>query len=157
VAREDTFNTVKITYTILGGFLKDVAKEIGMKKAISLYAKQGKTVGAMLAGMTREKLGKKEFDMKTFASVLSGALQSNGLTYDIKESPTLLIVNSHRCPIYEGLKDAGLDHKTIELACSHISGTQYVALKKAFPQLNGRVKFRSAPNKPCVEKFALEK
>jgi hypothetical protein len=157
MAREDAFDAAKAAFGMYGGFLKDVAQEIGMEKALALYAKQGQPFGAMMAGMTKEQLGDKEFDVKTFASVLSGGYQMIGLAYEIEENPASLKITVSQCPIYEGLKSAGLEDKTIELLCSGMSAAEFAEEKKVFPQLSMCLKFRSAPEQPCVEEYALEK
>jgi len=94
MAREDAFNAAKATSTLLGGFFKDVANEIGLEKALSLYAKHGEVLGAMMARAVKERLGDKEFDMKTLASVASGFSQICGFTYELEETPTSIKVKS---------------------------------------------------------------
>ena len=157
MAREDAFDAAKAAFGMYGGFLKDVAQEIGMEKALAFHAKQGEALGAMTAGMTKEQLGDKQFDMKTFASVLSGGYQMLGIAYEIEENPASLKITAFQCPIYEGLGSAGLDDKTIELLCSGMSAAEFAEEKKVFPQLSMCLKFRSAPEQPCVEEYALEK
>jgi len=157
MAREEAFNAAKAVSSILGGFFKDVANEIGLEKALSLYAKQGEVFGAMMAGTAKERLGDKEFDMKTFASVLSRVFQMCGFTYELEDTPTSIKVSGFQCPFYEGFKSAGLDDQTIEALCSRMGAAEYAEYKKVFPQLSGRLKFRSAPDQPCIEEFELEK
>ena len=157
MAREDAFNGAKSACAMLGGFLKDVEQEIGMEKALLLYGRQGEPLGSMLAGITKQQLGDKEFDFKTFAAVLSGAYQMFGLTYEIEENATSTKVRVFQCPIYEGFKEAGLDHQTTEALCNRMAAVEYAELKKVIPQLCGSLKFRSAPDQPCVEEFVLEK
>lgn len=156
MAREDAFNATKAAWGMYGGFLKDVAQEIGMEKALALCAKQGGALGTMMAGMTKQQLGDKEFDMKTFASVLSGGYQMLGIAYEIEENPASLKITASQCPIFEGLKSAGLDDKTIELLCTHWSAAEFAEEKKVFPQLSSCLKFRAAPDQPCVEEYALQ-
>ncbi len=157
MAREDAFNAAKATSTVLGGFFKDVANEIGLEKALSLYAKQGEVFGAMTARTVKERLGDKEFDMKTFASVLSGFFQMCGFTYELEDTPTSIKASQFQCPFYEGFKSAGLDDQTIEALCSRMGALELAEYKKAFPQLSGRLKIRSAPDQPCTEELELEK
>jgi hypothetical protein len=155
--REDAFNAAKATSTILGGFFKNVVNEIGLEKALSLHAKQGEVLGATIAATVKERLADKEFDMKTFASVVSEFYQMCGYTYELEDSRTSIKARPFQCPFYEGLKNAGLDHQTIEAACSRWVAAELAELKKVFPQLSGRLKFRSASDQPCIEEFELEK
>jgi hypothetical protein len=157
MAREDAFNAAKATSAILGGFFKNVANEIGLQKAVSLCAKPGEAFGAMMAGTVRERLGDKEFDMKTFASVVSGFFETCGYTYELEDTPTSIRARCFQCPFYEGYKSAGLDDQTIEAVCSRFVAAEDAGWKKVFPQLSGRLKFRSAPDQPCIEEFELEK
>ena len=53
-------------------------------------------------------------------------------------------------------KSAGLDDKTIELLCSGMSAAEFAEEKKVCPQLSMCLKFRSAPDQPCVQEYALE-
>jgi hypothetical protein len=125
--------------------------------ATSAQRQQGEVFGAMTARTVKERLGDKEFDMKTLASVASGFFQICGYTYELEEMPTSIKVKSFQCPFYEGLKNAGLDDQTIEAACNQSVAVELAELKKAFPQLSGRLKFRSAPDQPCIEEFELAK
>lgn len=157
MAREDAFTAAKAMSTLVGGFFKDVASEIGLEKTLSLYAKQGEVLGAMIAAAVKERLGDKELDMKTLASVVSGFFHVCGATYELEDTPTSIKSSQFQCPLYEGLKNAGLDDRTIEAACSRTVVAQDAEMKKFFPQLSARLKFRSAPDQPCIEEFVLEK
>ena len=157
IARESAFQAAKAAFSMYGGFFKDVAAEVGMEKAVSLHAKQGEVTGAMLAGMTKQRLADKEFDMKTFASVLSNAYQVFGFTFEIGESAASLRLSCTRCPVYEGFKSAGLDHATAELLCSRMATAEINEEKKLCPILSASLKFRATPDEACVEEFALAK
>jgi hypothetical protein len=50
-----------------------------------------------------------------------------------------------------------LDHETIGSMCRAVAATEYAALTKAVPQVSARLEFRSAPDKACVEHYALAK
>jgi hypothetical protein len=157
MSREAIFAATKGTFALFGGFLKDVAREIGMEKALDLYANQGETFGAMFKAMIGEELGEKELDTPTMAAVLSKAAEGFGMTVEIEESPTSVRMESFQCPIYDGFKEAGLDQETIETACSRLVVVEQAELKKAYPQLSMCVKVRSAPDEPCIEEYIIEK
>jgi len=156
MSREQIYTATKGTFSLLGGFLKDVAQEIGMDKALAVYANQGETFGKMLTGMIKEKLGDKDLDTPTVAAVLANATDGLGFTVRIEESPTSVKMEATRCPIYDGFREAGLDHETIESICSRVSVVQQAAMRRAYPQLSWCVRFRSAPDQPCIEEFAIE-
>jgi hypothetical protein len=158
MAKDGAFNATKAAFAMYGGLLRDVAQEIGIEKAIALHARRGEAFGAELAEMTKKALGKKKLNMKTFVSFETQAGEVFGMNGQIREEKkNSCKVIWARCAIYEGLSSAGLDHQTIESLCSKMSGVEYAELTKAFPQFSGCVKFRSAPDQPCVEEFALVK
>lgn len=157
MAREDAFNAAKAAFGMYGRFLRDVAQEIGMEKALALYAKQGQPSGAMVAEMTKQELGDKEFDMKALAAVLSRGFEMLGFAYEIEECAASMKIRAFQCPVYEGFKSAGLDDRTIESLCRHKAAAGLAEEKKIFPQLSVCLKFPSAPEQPCVEEYALEK
>jgi hypothetical protein len=158
MATEDAFNAAKTVFTLYGGFFQDVAAEIGMEKALALHARRGEAFGAMLAAMTKERLGGREFDLKTFAAVESEAeAQGFGMTGEIAEGPASIKINWARCSLYEGFSDAGLDHETITQMCNCLTAVEFAGLNQAFPPLSGSVKVRSAPDEPCVEEFVYAK
>lgn len=155
MSKEEIFNASADAYSLLGGFLKDVAQEIGMDKTLALFA--GETFGSMLAGMMKEKLGDKDLDTATIAAVLSDATDSIGSTVKIEESTKSVRTEIAKCPIYHGFKEAGLDHKTIESTCNCMADGMLAEMRKSYPQLSWSVKFRSAPDQPCIEEYTIEK
>ena len=155
--REAAFKSGRMAFAVYGGFFKDVAEEIGIERALALHVKQGDRFGAMLAGTMKERLSRKPLDTRTLASVLSEADAAFGLSFEIEQDPTSVTVRGHACPIYDGLKAAGVDHQTIELMCRGISAAEVAELKKSYPQLSASLRFRSTPEGSCVEEWALVK
>ncbi len=153
--KEDAFNAAKAAFSLYGGFFKDMAEEVGLEKAVSLHAKQSAAFDALLVGMIKERLGDGEIDLGTFASVRSEALAALGMTTQIGEAPNLLTLGVQRCPLYEGLRMAGLEHATIEEMCRQGTVLGYAEFNTAFPRLSGCLKFRPVADQPCVEEFAL--
>jgi hypothetical protein len=143
--------------SMYGGFFKDVAKEIGSEKALALHAKQGEPFGAMLAGMLQAQAADKGLTITTLSSVVSAAPAIFGMTPEVEETATLVKLHTHQCPMYDGWKEAGLDHETIGSMCRAVAATEYAALTKAVPQVSARLEFRSAPDKACVEHYSLAK
>jgi len=155
--KEDAFNATKVMSAMWGGFFKDVSNEIGNAKAVALYARQGETFGDMLAGMLRAQAADKGLSIDILASVLSAAPAVFGMTPEVEETATSLKLHTHRCPIYDGCKEAGWDHDAIGSVCRALAACEYAALTKAFPQVSARLEFRSAPDKACVEEYSLAK
>jgi len=155
--KEDAFNATRVMSTLYGGFYKEVAKEIGREKALALHAKQGEGFGDMLAGMLRAQVADKGLNMKTLSSVACGPPAVFGMTPEVEERATSLKLHTHQCPMYDGWKEAGLDHETIGSMCRATATAEYAALTKEFPQVSVRLEFRSAPDKACVEEYTLAK
>jgi hypothetical protein len=154
---EGAFGATKGMSTLYGGFFKDVAREVGTERALALHAQRGKPFGEMLVGMLRAQVADKELDIPTLSSVASAAQAVFGITPDVTATATSLKVCTHQCPIYDGWKEAGLDHEAVAAGCRAVAAVEYAELTKAFPQLSVRLEFRSAPDGTCVEEYALAK
>ncbi len=85
---------------------------------------------------------------------IGGMLASLGYDSKISLTSNSVIATTHRCPDYEGFKDAGLDHETARKLCLRSVGTIDASLQKL--GANGRVsinKYRSDSNDYCIEEF----
>ena len=154
---EDAFNAAKVMSMVYGGFFKEVAKQIGTEKALALHAKQGELFGAKLEGMLRAEVDDKGLSIRTLSTVLSMAPAVFGMTPEVEETATTLKLHSHACPIYDGCREAGLNHETIGSMCRAMAATEFGALSKAFSQVSVRLEFRSTPDNACVEEYSLAK
>jgi predicted ester cyclase len=156
IAREAVFNAAKAAYSAYGGLLKDVAQEMGMEKAVALHAKRCQAFYVALAGVTRDRLGASEFDLNALSSALKDVNNTIfGCTFEPEEEPGSLTFKYFQCPIYEGFRSAGLDHEAIELICTGGESSGLAEMKKALPQLSCALRFRSAPDQPCVQEFVF--
>jgi hypothetical protein len=157
MSKKSTFNTASVLLGSYGAFFKEVSQELGLDKAVALHSKGGKQTGAALAGMLKNELGNKKLNLAAFESVYGNFVEQLGITPDFKKKHSTLTLTVGHCPVYEGFKNAGLDHKTIELMCSQMTALENAELKNAYPMLSGCLKFRSTPDEPCVEEFVLLK
>jgi hypothetical protein len=157
MSKKSTFNTASFLFGFYAGFFKEVSQELGLDKAVALHAKAGKQTGAALAGMLKNELGSKKLNLAAWESVYGKFIEQIGITPDFKKKRSTLALTVGHCPLYEGYKNAGLDHKTIELMCSQMTALENAELKNAYPMLSGCLKFRSTPDEPCVEEFILLK
>jgi hypothetical protein len=78
-----------------------------------------------------------------------------GMNIEIDEAPSSVRLGVRRCPLYEGLRMAGLEHDTVEAMCKRGVDLGYARLNQAFPRLSGALYFRPTPDQPCVEEFTL--
>ncbi len=157
MSKKDLFNATKQTMSLYGGFFKDVAQEVGMEKALVMHANQGKAVGAGLAATLKAELGRKKINLAALESVTTKMVQSLGMEPKIEKKRGVLKEEHLRCPLYEGLSSAGLDHDTIETMCKQLSVLEYAEITKAFPNVSASVKFRATAAEPCIEEFTILK
>jgi steroid delta-isomerase-like uncharacterized protein len=156
IARKTAFNATKAAYSLYGGFLKDVAQEMGMERALSLHARRYVANYAMFAGMITERTGSNELDLSTFSAALKELSNAIfGITFEVEENPNSVRFNYHQCPVYEGFRSAGLDHQTIDLICTRGESAGMAELERIFPQVSCSLKFRSTSEQPC--EFVFEK
>jgi len=73
---EDVFNGAKSAMTFYDAYLKTVAEEIGMDKALSLHTKMFETMGAMQGTMLKEQAGTEEIDTKAALSLAKSVPES---------------------------------------------------------------------------------
>lgn len=158
MATQDAFNAAKMAFAMYGRFLNGVAQEIGLEKALALHSRQGELFGAMLGAAIKEKLGGRQLDIPAVAQVAKAVGDALGSTSEVVEgTPVLLKLNWGQCPIYEGLKQAGLEHATIRKACEGVAAVEDQKLREVLPGLSLCVKFRAAASDSCLEEYALEK
>ncbi len=157
MSKKAVFDATKQMSSFYGGFFKAVVQELGLEKTAEINGNQGKPFGAAVGQMLKVELGNKKLTYAAFESMYSRVRESLGFTDEIEKGRTGLKVTTHRCPMYEGYASAGLDHKTIEMMCSRVAANEYEEIRKVFPQFSGCVKFRSAPDEPCVEEFVILK
>jgi hypothetical protein len=152
---KDAFSAARVAFSCYGGLFKDVASEFGLEKALALHARQAEAFDATLVDLLKKRLGEERLDLKTFASARSEALRMIGIEAWSEEDPRSIRICEGPCPLYEGMRAAGLAHSTIEAMCQRGVDLGYARLGEAFPGLSGRLQFRRSPDQPCVEEFTL--
>jgi len=149
------FNAATSVATMYGGFFKAVAQEIGMERALALHAKLGEPFGVQIGEALKKKFGNKKPDTEGLKAMFQPMIASFGFTTKYKVTPKTLSVVVTKCPLYEGFKAAGLDHKTIGKMCKAMSGSEYSQAKKHYPKIEGSVQFKDSPKGSCVEKWTI--
>ena len=85
-------------------------------------------------------------------------MTSLGYDSTISQTSNSVIATTHRCPEYEGYKEAGLDHETIKKLCLCSVGSIDASLQKL--GANGGIsinKYRSDSDDYCIEEFKKKK
>ena len=159
MAMEDVFNGAKSAMTFYDAYLKTVAEEIGMDKAISIHTKMFETMGSMQGQMIKEQSGTEEIDTKAALSLAKSAPESIGISMEVmEESPQSVVFKVGKCPIYDAAQMMGVDAKTIETLCRSGPVKFMDALTKELnPKLNYKLqRFRSGSDDFCEEVIMQE-
>jgi hypothetical protein len=77
----------------------------------------------------------------------------------VEATPTSLIYKTHKCPLYEGFLEAGVDHKTIAAHCQGKDNAGEIQAQRYLGSDAGLKlrKFRSGPDDYCIEEEILFK
>lgn len=156
MTKEDAFNAWVGSMNMYGAFFALVAKEVGMEKALKMNAAASEPFGDQMGKALKEELAGKKLNTKALNKVMSSMSAGWGMEPEIKVGPKSVTLRIDKCPQYEGLKMAGLDDKTIEKMCSTMSKTEYDAINKYYPELEGKIKFRKSPKDACIEEIAIK-
>ena len=159
MAIEDTFNGAKSGLTFLNAYINTVAEVIGEDQAHALETATCQALGAAQGMMIKEQIGVDLFDLKSSSQVLQNLIEEGfGIRSDIQEETSHRIkLNVGRCPVYESMRDLGMDGKAIEASCRGGSlGFMDAVAKQLNPDLSYElVKFRSSPDDYCEEVVVL--
>ena len=156
---EDTYNGAASAMTFFNAYIQTVAEEIGMDKAVGLYAKMCENMGAMQGEMLKEQAGMEEFDAKAAWSLVKTIPEGIGISSEvISESPQEIIVKLDKCPVYQAGQMLGLDAETIETMCRNgPAKLMNTCTQQLNPKLNYQLrKFRTAPDDCCEEAIIQE-
>jgi len=156
MGKEDVFNAIMSSMSMYGGLFKSITDDVGLDKALEYHAKQGESFGMMIGETLKRQLGDKAPTTEALKSVLQPEVEGWGFDAEFDVSPTAVSIKVQRCPIYEGFKMAGLDHETIGKMCSAWYSAEYTQLKKYYPKIEGRLKYRDSSEGYCLDKFTLK-
>ena len=67
------------------------------------------------------------------------ALEAPGMTARVEEAPGTVTIGARNCPLYDGLRMAGVEHATIGAMRRRGVGLGYARLAEALPRLSGRL------------------
>jgi hypothetical protein len=89
---EDTLNGTTAAMTFFNAYIKTVADEIGMQRAVDLFARMCKTSGAMQGQMMKEQAGTEEIDARAAWSLVKAIPEGIGISSEvIEESPQKVV------------------------------------------------------------------
>jgi hypothetical protein len=154
LAIEDRYNGATSAMTFMNAYIKTVAEEIGMDRAVSLLTRMCESMGAMQGKILKEKAGAEEFDIKAAWSLVKTVPEAIGIGAEvIKESPKEIVVKTGRCPLYSAGQMLGMDNATIETMCrSGAARLMDTITKELNPDFSYELrKFRSGEEDFCEE------
>lgn len=154
MAIEDTYNGATSAMTLMNAYIKTVADEIGMDRAVSLLTKMCESMGAMQGKILKEKAGAEKFNAIEAWSLVKAVPEGIGIGAEIiKESPKEIVFKTGRCPLYSAGEMLGLDNKTMETMCRNGAAKLMDTMTKELnPNLSYQLrKFRSGDEDFCEE------
>jgi len=152
LSSEEVFDASKNGFSTYGKVFKAGAKEIGMERALELHGSGYEDYGPVFDEMF------KTLSLEELSANVGGMLTSLGYDVKISQTSNSVIATTHRCPEYEGFKEAGLDHETIKKLCLRSVGSIDASLQKL--GANGGIsinKYRSDSDDYCIEEFNKKK
>lgn len=155
----ETFQGAKAAFTYHDLYVTTVAQEFGIAKAIALEGRMCENVGAMQGKFIRDKSGIKAFDAKIAYRIVKKVPEGYGIIFEVlEESPEKVRFKCHKCSIYEGAQNAGLDEKTRENICRRGS-IRYMdtMVRQLHPNMSYRLmKYRTSADDFCEEEIVLK-
>lgn len=149
------YEAIKTAFAFYGKFFLEVAKEVGLDRALALNAAHGREMGAFIASLIDARAAGRPPDTRTLAAAVREYYDVMGVSYSATQQPGKVVMAATRCPIYDGLAAAGLSHDEIQALCTAISGAEHAALHDCCSAVAASLDFRSTAQAPCVEEFAL--
>ena len=153
---EDVFNGATSGFSVAGAFFGIVAQEIGMERALALYAKACETLGVGMGQMMKEQMGIKELDAKSAIKVAEAIGNNFGVALEAEETPTSVLLTFGRCPVYAANQAVGIDDETKATMCNNGPLKFMDALFKQIDPNVGirRKKFRASLDDFCVKEVS---
>lgn len=155
MASEVTFNAVKSSMSMLAGFFTEVSKEVGEDKAVELYGRKGTEFGDLLGNIIKSRLDKPNAP-ELIQQELKTLYERFGFTTEFEMKNGKLIANSHRCPMYDGFLEAGLEPRTIHRMCIAFTDRERTRLQEILPAADYAItEFRTSSEGCCREEITF--
>jgi len=122
-----------------------------LDEALRLHELSGEEGGKRIGQWLKEIRGIDTLTAETFLPILKEINQPFGYdsTYKIKKNSILL--NTHRCPWYQGFKLSGQSHENRGELCGHFLRAFFKSFKDYYPNIEYNLKFRQDKEEKCVE------
>jgi hypothetical protein len=147
---KDVFNTARNIFMLFGSFFNEVSKEISHNRTLEIFIKSDHE-----RRITRinQLLEIDELDLNDFAKQIEMFWYNMGFDVKVEATQTSIITTTKKCPLYDGLLAAGVDHSTIEAFCRGKDEAGDALYKQLYRPYAGvkMHKFRSGPDDICIE------
>ena len=153
---EDVFYASKAHLAVYGILLKDLAIELGEKKALDISMKFWDQMATAFA-KDFKKQRESEMDLSAIAKANNDSMIKLGFDRKADVSPTNIVYTTKKCPLYEAFKQAGLSHDNIKAFCAGTTKIYSTKLKELYdPNSCYKLQFRASENDVCVEEMVLK-
>jgi hypothetical protein len=133
-----------------GILFKVLTDKYGFEEALNHHLEARLIVSEKAMAVLREKHD--AMDQETYTNTLRDNFHGAGYDADVEATDAYYEVTVKRCPFYNGLSMAGIDHGTILRICEN----SYAQRARNYPTLfMGLIKQRDALGGHCVEGFKL--
>jgi hypothetical protein len=159
MAIEDTYNGATAAMTFMNAYIKTVAEEVGMDKALGLLTIMCESMGTMQGKILKEQAGADELNAKAAWSLVKSIPVGIGIGAEvIKESQQEIVIKAGKCPLYTAGQMLGFDNETMETMCRKGSARLMDTMTKELnPNLTYQLrKFRSGADDFCADDFCEE-
>lgn len=159
MAQDDKLIGARNGLALYFAYMNDVAREIGMERAVTLSAYGDESMGAMRGKMIREQAGAAKFDVKAAAKAARESIAEDFgiISKVVDETPNSVVVHCGRCPVYEAARMVGIDAENVETDCCGGAIRYMDALVKQLnPNLSYELRtFRSSADDFCEEAVVM--
>jgi hypothetical protein len=145
MSQDATYRAVKTSFLMYGEFFRNVVREIGMERALVLHSQLGVPYGKKLAGMVQERAAASGLDIQALSAIQEANALEFGLPVETGAKGNVSQMTVRTCPIYDGLREAGLDHATVEALCQRLSAANSPLWKR--PVRKSALRCASAPGR----------
>ena len=154
---EQEYSAATKVYALYGALFKEIVKEIGEGKALTLHKKAHEQIGLKTGKQIREQMGDIEYDLETLTTVLQKGNQGIGIDCQMVKGPDSLLLRNLRCPMYDGYRMGGLDDGMAETLCQVGAPAKlWTTLKELNPRVVYKlIHYRDSPEERCEEEIIL--
>ncbi len=153
MSRKDVYNGMVSGVSILGLYFKTTAESLGQNTALEIYEKVGEHFGAGNAQAWKEKFKDRTPTTKELRETLSDMYKGMGFEFKMRAGKYRVTNKISKCPFYNGLALAGLDHETIHSMCMRASRGEERMLTAAYPEYEVFAEPKTSPTGICFEGY----